>query len=49
MQADAGGVVSPRSFSSLGQRWAVTKAPDGNWRISNMGDGRCLDGGERCE
>src|SRR3954469_7564690 len=43
LQADARAVVSPRSFSSLGQRWAMTKAPNGNWRISNVGNGRCLD------
>src|SRR3954447_21355630 len=45
LQADAGGVVSPRSFSSLGQRWAMTKAPSGHWKISNVGDGRCLGAG----
>src|SRR5215470_12515223 len=34
---------SPRSFSDLGQRWAVTKVPSGNWLISNVGNGLCLD------
>ncbi len=32
-----------RSFSSLSQRWAMTKAPDGNWKISNIANGLCLD------
>src|SRR4051794_14788615 len=37
-------VVAPRSFSDLGQRWAMTRLTDGNWQISNVGDHRCLDG-----
>src|SRR5258708_1453100 len=32
-----------RSFTSLSQRWAMTKAPDGNWKISNIANGLCLD------
>ncbi len=32
-----------RSFSNLSQRWAMTKAPDGNWKISNIANGLCLD------
>ena len=32
-----------RSFSSLSQRWAMTKTPDGNWKISNIANGLCLD------
>jgi arabinogalactan endo-1,4-beta-galactosidase len=41
---DAGNVVAePRSFAELSQRWAMTKAPDGNWLISNVYSGRCLD------
>jgi arabinogalactan endo-1,4-beta-galactosidase len=32
-----------RSFSSLSQRWAMTKLPDGNWKISNISNGLCLD------
>ncbi len=32
-----------RSFSSLTQRWAMTKAADGNWKISNIYNGLCLD------
>jgi arabinogalactan endo-1,4-beta-galactosidase len=32
-----------RSFSSLTQRWAMTKAPSGNWKISNIYNGLCLD------
>jgi arabinogalactan endo-1,4-beta-galactosidase len=46
LQADLGGgnvVAQPRSFSELSQRWAMTKAPDGNWLISNVSSGRCLD------
>lgn len=34
-----------RSFSSLSQRWAMTKAPNGSWLISNIASGLCLDGG----
>ena len=32
-----------RSFSSLSQRWAMTKSPDGTWKISNIFSGLCLD------
>ena len=32
-----------RSFSSLGQRWAFTKMPDGNWKFSNIENNLCLD------
>jgi hypothetical protein len=32
-----------RSFSSLSQRWAMTKLEDGNWKISNISSGLCLD------
>src|ERR1035438_1130441 len=32
-----------RSFSRLSQRWAMTKTPDGNWKISNIANGLCLD------
>ena len=48
LQADssAGDVVaSARSFSSLGQRWAMTKVPSGNWKISNALSGLCLSAG----
>src|ERR1017187_2149402 len=31
------------SFSSLSQRWAMTEAPDGNWKVSNIANGLCLD------
>ncbi|GAA5186482.1 hypothetical protein GCM10023322_32820 [Rugosimonospora acidiphila] len=34
---------SLRNFSDLGQRWSVTKVPSGNWLISNVGNGLCLD------
>src|SRR4051812_40860770 len=42
-QLDASAGTTARSFSDLGQRWAVTKAPSGNWMISNVATGRCLD------
>jgi arabinogalactan endo-1,4-beta-galactosidase len=32
-----------RSFSSLSQRWALTKMPDGNWKFSNIQNNLCLD------
>lgn len=32
-----------RSFMNLSQRWAMTKLPDGNWKISNIANGLCLD------
>ena len=44
-QLDANAGVSSRSFSDLGQRWAMTKTPGGNWMLSNVKTGRCLDGG----
>jgi arabinogalactan endo-1,4-beta-galactosidase len=31
------------SFTSLSQRWAMTKLSDGNWKISNLLNGLCLD------
>ncbi|MGH9583618.1 MAG: RICIN domain-containing protein, partial [Bryobacteraceae bacterium] len=34
---------NPRSFTSLSQRWAMTRVPDGNWKISNIANGLCLD------
>src|SRR4051812_5942356 len=43
-QLDAAAGTSPRSFSDLGQRWAMTKAPSGNWMISNVATGLCLEG-----
>lgn len=42
-QAGNGVVQNTRSFTSLSQRWAMTKVPDGNWLISNVGSGLCLD------
>ncbi|HEX4155446.1 MAG TPA: RICIN domain-containing protein [Acidobacteriaceae bacterium] len=33
----------PASYTSLSQRWATTKMPDGNWKISNIANGLCLD------
>ena len=37
-------VQNARSFSSLSQRWAMTKLTNGNWKISNIASGLCLDG-----
>ena len=31
-------VQNTRSFTNLSQRWAMTKAPSGNWMISNIQD-----------
>jgi arabinogalactan endo-1,4-beta-galactosidase len=42
-QASAYVTQSPRSFSSLSQRWAMTKLRDGNWKISNISSGLCLN------
>jgi arabinogalactan endo-1,4-beta-galactosidase len=35
--------LNTRSFTSLSQRWAFTRALDGNWKISNLLSGLCLD------
>jgi len=32
-----------RSLSDLSQRWAMSKMPDGNWKIGNILSGLCLD------
>ena len=41
----AGGsiLVDNRSFTSLSQRWAMTRLPAGNWDITNIANGLCLD------
>lgn len=53
LQADGGAstatsgtavTLASRNFTRLGQRWAMTKLPDGLWAISNEGNGLCLDG-----
>ena len=36
-------LVNRRSFTNLSQRWAFTKTLSGNWKISNILDGLCLD------
>ncbi len=36
-------VLEDRSFTSLTQRWALTHLPGGNWAISNLSNGLCLD------
>lgn len=33
----------PRSFTSLSQRWAVTRLADGSWKLSNLYNQLCLD------
>jgi len=52
LQADSGSgsatagaavVENTRSFTSLTQRWAFTMAPSGNWKISNLSTGLCID------
>jgi len=35
-------VLQSRSFTSLSQRWGLTRLPDGNWEISNESSHRCL-------
>ena len=47
----SGGATAPgtavelrnRSFTSLTQRWALTRVPSGKWVITNIADGLCLD------
>ncbi len=36
-------LVNTRSFTNLSQRWALTKTLSGNWKISNILNGLCLD------
>jgi arabinogalactan endo-1,4-beta-galactosidase len=36
-------VQNTRSFANLTQRWAFTLAPSGNWKISNISSGLCMD------
>jgi arabinogalactan endo-1,4-beta-galactosidase len=36
-------LLNTRSFTNLSQRWAFTRALDGNWKISNLLSGLCLD------
>ncbi|MGD0841186.1 MAG: glycosyl hydrolase 53 family protein [Candidatus Acidiferrales bacterium] len=36
-------VEESASFTSLSQRWSVTKLADGAWKISNLLSGLCLD------
>ena len=41
----AGGsiLINDRSFTGLSQRWAITRLPAGNWAITNIANGLCLD------
>ncbi len=36
-------VQNTRNFTALTQRWAFTLAPSGNWKISNISSGLCMD------
>ena len=36
-------LANGRSFTNLSQRWAFTRALSGNWKISNLFNGLCLD------
>lgn len=36
-------IENERSFTSLSQRWALTKLNNGSWMISNIQSGLCLD------
>ena len=35
---------NPRSFSMRSQRWAMTRTANGNWKITNIASGLCMDG-----
>jgi arabinogalactan endo-1,4-beta-galactosidase len=41
--AGAAVIENTRSFTSLTQRWAFTLAPSGNWKVSNLSTGLCMD------
>ena len=41
--AGASILLGVRSFTSLSQRWAMTKLPAGGWAIVNIDNGLCLD------
>jgi arabinogalactan endo-1,4-beta-galactosidase len=36
-------LVNGRSFTNVSQRWAFSRALSGNWKISNLLNGLCLD------
>jgi arabinogalactan endo-1,4-beta-galactosidase len=36
-------LIQGRSFTSLSQRWAMTRLPAGGWAIANIDNGLCLD------
>jgi arabinogalactan endo-1,4-beta-galactosidase len=36
-------VIESRSFTSITQRWAMTRLTTGSWAISNIANGLCLD------
>ena len=42
-QSGAATTLETRNFSSLTQRWAMTRLPNGQWAVSNAGNGLCLD------
>lgn len=39
----AAATLESRAFTSLTQRWVLTYLPNGQWAISNLGNGLCLD------
>ena len=41
--AGASILVENRSFTSVSQRWALTKLPAGGWAVANIDNGLCLD------
>jgi len=36
-------IQNPRNLTELTQRWVVTQMPTGNWKISSISDGLCMD------
>jgi len=36
-------VQNPRNLTGLTQRWAITQMPTGNWKVSSISDGLCMD------
>src|ERR1700721_741988 len=41
--AGASVLIDNRSFTSLTQRWAMTRLSAGSWAISSLSNGLCLD------
>ena len=36
-------IQNPRNLTELTQRWAITQMPSGNWKISSISSGLCMD------